>query len=260
MNRNLAWMTSPEIRDLPKKDGVLLLPIGAIEQHGPHLPVITDTCQVTEVLSRTMESLPDHVLAWSLPAIPFGKSNEHTGFAGTFSLTAATLTALLFDVSRSARASGFRRLVFVNGHGGNMAILDAAARDIRAETGLMTFCIHPHVFVEAPFGITDAERRLGFHAGELETSLMLALAPHAVHMDQAVKNFAEYPVDGPLFFFGNATSAWLTRDWSSSGVFGDATLGTSDKGKEILAAAIPRMAALIAAICTFEVTHPQQAA
>ena len=255
MNRDLAWLTWTEIRDLPKTDGVLLLPIGAIEQHGPHLPVITDSWQVTEVLGRALDALPEHVAAWALPPIHYGKSNEHAGFAGTFSLSAGTLTAMLFDIARSARDGGFRRLAFVNGHGGNMAALDAAARDIRAETGLMTFCLHPHLFVDAPFAITDDERRLGFHAGELETSLMLALAPARVHVERAVKHFADFPAANSLFFFGAASAAWLTRDWSLTGVFGDATIGTAEKGAAILQAAIPRLAALIGAISVFEVAH-----
>ncbi len=257
VHRNLARLTSPEIRDLPKKDGVLLLPIGAIEQHGAHLPVLTDTCQVTELLGRALEALPDDTVAWALPAINYGKSNEHMGFAGTFSLSASTLTAVLMDLAQSAKDSGFRRLAFINGHGGNMAVLDAAARDIRAATNLMTFCIHPHVFVSAPFEITDAERKFGFHAGELETSLMLTLAPDTVHMEHAVKHFAPFPEADPLFFFGNASSAWLTRDWSSSGVFGDATIGTSEKGEAILKSSVPRLAHLIEVISTFEVAHPR---
>lgn len=254
MTRHLSELSWTQIRDLPKDQGVLVLPVGAIEQHGPHLPVQTDTLLVTEVLNLTLSALPEDVQAWALPAVSYGKSNEHTGFPGTFSLSAATLTAVLMDIAQGAAAAGFRRLAFINGHGGNMAVLDAAARDIRAATNLMTFCLHPHLYVEPPFAITDQERRLGFHAGELETSLVLALRPHLVDMSKAVTHFANFPQSAPpLFFFGPAMAAWLSRDWSGTGVFGDATLGTADKGEAILEAATRRLAALITDISRFEI-------
>ncbi|MBU6360863.1 MAG: creatininase family protein [Chloroflexi bacterium] len=254
MTRHLHHLSWTQIRDLPKNEGVVILPVGAIEQHGPHLPVWTDTLLVTEVLNQTLAALSAEVQAWALPPVTYGKSNEHTGFAGTFSLSAATLNAVLLDIAKGVAASGFRRLVFINGHGGNMAVLDAAARDIRAETGLMTFCLHPHLYVEPPFAISDNERRLGFHAGELETSLVLALTPDLVDMSQAPTHFAQFPVSAPpLFFFGAASAAWLSRDWSSTGVFGDATLGTAEKGQQLLAAAKVRLGQLIADISRFEI-------
>ena len=254
MTRHLHHLSWTQIRDLQKNEGVVILPVGAIEQHGPHLPVWTDTLLVTEVLNQTLAALSAEVQAWALPPVTYGKSNEHTGFAGTFSLSAATLNAVLLDIAKGVAASGFRRLVFINGHGGNMAVLDAAARDIRAETGLMTFCLHPHLYVEPPFAISDNERRLGFHAGELETSLVLALTPDLVDMSQAPTHFALFPVSAPpLFFFGAASAAWLSRDWSSTGVFGDATLGTAEKGQQLLAAAKVRLGQLIADISRFEI-------
>ena len=254
MTRHLHHLSWTQIRDLPKNEGVVILPVGAIEQHGPHLPVWTDTLLVTEVLNQTLAALPAEVQAWALPPVTYGKSNEHTGFAGTFSLSAATLNAVLLDIAKGVAASGFRRLAFINGHGGNMALLDAAARDIRAETGLMTFCLHPHLYVEPPFAISDNERRLGFHAGELETSLVLALTPDLVDMSQAPTHFAQFPVSAPpLFFFGAASAAWLSRDWSRTGVFGDATLGTAEKGQQLLVAAKVRLGQLIADISRFEI-------
>ena len=254
--RYLAHLTWPEIRDLPKTDGVVILPVGAIEQHGPHLPVITDAWLATQVLAQTLAQLPATTQAWALPPLNYGKSNEHTGFPGTIALSAATLTAILHDVAASVKSAGFRRLAFFNGHGGNNAVLDAAARDIRAATGLLTFCLHPALYCEPPFPISDDERRYGFHAGEIETSLMLALAPELVQMAQAVRHYPAFPnLTAPLFFFGNASAAWLTRDWSESGVFGDATLATAAKGTALIEAATAKLAHLITDISTFEVAH-----
>ncbi len=256
--RHLAHLTWQETAALDKKNGVVILPIGAIEQHGPHLPTLTDTLLVTHVLDATLARLPEDVQAWALPPLNYGKSNEHTGFPGTVSLSAHTLLAVLHDIADSVKAAGFRRFAFINGHGGNSALLEVAARDIRARTGLMCFCLQPGLYVDPPFAIAPEEKRLGFHAGELETSLVLAIAPELVQMEKAPRHFAEFPEsETPLFFFGAAATAWLSRDWSSTGVFGDATLGTAEKGHAILAAATERLATLLSLMSRFEI--PAQA-
>lgn len=230
--RFLAHLPWTQIRDLPKDPGVVILPVGAVEQHGPHLPVLTDTLLATQVLNRTLAQLPDEVQAWALPAVNYGKSNEHLGFPGTMTLSAATLTAVLHELATSVKQAGFRRLAFFNGHGGNVAVLDAAARDIRANTGLLTFCLHPSLYCQAPFPTTPEEQRFGIHAGEIETSLVLAVAPELVLMEKAVRHFPDFPQDvGPLFMFGTASAAWLSRDWSPTGVFGDATMRLRKRAK-----------------------------
>jgi creatinine amidohydrolase/Fe(II)-dependent formamide hydrolase-like protein len=254
--RYLAHLAWPAIAALDKDEGVVILPIGAIEQHGPHLPTITDTLLVTHVLDATLAALPAETKAWALPPLNYGKSNEHTGFPGTIKLSATTLLAVLHDIAQSVHAAGFRRLALINGHGGNSALLEVAARDIRAATGLMCFCLQPGLYVDAPFTITAEEKRLGFHAGELETSLVLAIAPELVDMAKAVTHFAQFPAtETELFFFGAAATAWLSRDWSETGVFGDATLGTAEKGEALIAAAVTRLGKLITAISRFEVTE-----
>lgn len=255
--RRLAHLSWTDIAALNKDEGVVILPVGAIEQHGPHLPVITDTLLVTHVLDVALARLPDDVAAWVLPPLNYGKSNEHTGFPGTVSLSAATLTALLHDIAHSVDAAGFRRLAFINGHGGNVALLDMAARDIRVATGLHTFCLHPALYVDPPFAVAPDERRYGFHAGELETSLVLAIAPELVDMTRAVRHIPDFPAadstgaQTPLFFFGAASAAWLSADWSPTGVFGDATVATADKGAQLIDAAAARLSKLIAVISRF---------
>lgn len=256
IERQLARLTWTDVAALDKDPGVVILPVGAIEQHGPHLPLITDTLLATHVLDRTLSQLPSEVRAWALPPLNYGKSVEHVGFPGTLSLSTETLLAVLHDIARSVRAAGFRRLAFFNGHGGNMAVLDAAARDIRAETGLLCFCLHPSLYVDPPFEIREEEARYGFHAGELETSLMLAIAPELVHPERALRHIPAFDGgDTPLNFFGAASAAWLTRDWSPSGVFGDATLGSAQKGEQLLAAATKRLSGLIETISRFEVAE-----
>lgn len=249
MERNLAHLSWTDVRDLPK-EGVVVLPVGATEQHGPHLPLITDTLQVTRVLDVALERLPDTAAAWTLPALPYGKSNEHAGFPGTVSLSADTLRATLFDIAESIWDTGFRRLAFLNGHGGNSAVLDATARDIHAATGLICFCIQPSFWLQPPFEISNLETCFGIHAGELETSLMLALEPALVKLERAVSYFPT--LEGELKLTGPASVAWLTRDWSTSGVFGDATLGSAERGHALLENAAERLAALLTELSTFE--------
>ncbi len=253
LNRQLAHHTWSQVAALDKQQGVVILPIGAVEQHGHHLPLLTDTLIATRMLDAALALLPNDVNAWVLPSLPYSKSNEHTGFPGTISLSAQTLMAVLHDIARSLADAGFRRLAFVNGHGGNVALLEMTARDIRAATGLICFCLQPALFVEPPFPISAEERRLGFHGGELETSLVLAIAPELVDMDKAVRHYADFPETGtPLFFFAPASTAWLSRDWSADGIFGDATLGTAEKGDALIAAGGQKLADLIRVISTFE--------
>jgi len=253
VNRFLAHHTWSEVAALDKSDGVVILPIGAVEQHGHHLPLLTDTLIVNCMLDAALAALPDDVAAWVLPTLPYGKSNEHTGFPGTVSLSAQTLMAVLHDIARSLADAGFRRLAFLNGHGGNNALLEMMAREIRAATGLLCFCLQPALFMDPPFPISAEERRLGFHGGELETSLLLTIAPGLVQMEKAVRHYPDYPDTGtPLFFFGPAASAWLSGDWSADGIFGDATLGTAEKGDALIAAGGQRLADLIRVISTFE--------
>ncbi len=253
VNRQLTHHTWSTVAALDKTKGVVILAIGAVEQHGHHLPLLTDTLIVNRMLDAALDALPDEVAAWALPTLPYGNSNEHTGFPGTISLSAQTLMNVLHDIARSLAGAGFRRLAFLNGHGGNNALLEMMAREIRASTGLLCFCLQPALFMEPPFTISDEERRLGFHGGELETSLLLTIAPKLVDLEKAVRHYANFPETyTPLFFFGAAASAWLSRDWSENGIFGDATLGTAEKGDALIAASGVRLADLLRVISTFE--------
>lgn len=252
MERYLAKLSWTEIQALKKDLGVVLLPIGATEQHGPHLPIMTDTRQLDGVLAAALARLPKEVFAWVLPTLPFGKSNEHLQFPGTLSLSAETLRSVLQDIARSVRRAGFKRLAFINGHGGNVAVLDAAARDIRLETGLMCFCIQPAYWLQPPFEMSDQEARYGIHAGELETSLMLALEPGLVNLQAAVKHYPD--LEGIVQLTGSASVAWLSHDVSETGVFGDATRASQEKGQMLLAHASERLAKVIAEMSCFEVS------
>ena len=227
-SRHWAELTWQAIRDLPKEPGVVVLPIGAIEQHGPHLPVWTDALLAERYARRAFELLPDDVSALLLPTLSYGKSNEHTGFPGTIALSAATLMALLRDIGAAVARSGFTRLLFINTHGGNKAVLEVMCRDLRAEFGLLCFLAQgQHDTSKLP----EIERKFGIHANTAETALLLHLTPELVKMPLPA---AHYPAfTSPQF---NLTFppqvGWLTRDWSTDGHFGDPSAATAEDGAE----------------------------
>ncbi len=134
--RYLPHYSTTVIQQLDKERGVVVLPLASIEQHGPHLPVYTDSLIAMEVLRRTIALLPEEMLVWCLPLLPYGKSNEHTGFPGTISLTSETLMRVLTEIAESISRSGFKRFVILNAHGGNSELVDVVMRDIREKTGL----------------------------------------------------------------------------------------------------------------------------
>jgi creatinine amidohydrolase len=257
--RLLSNMTWTDIRDLDKREGVLVLPVGAIEQHGPHLPTCTDALIAERMVALALERLPETAKVWRLPVQSYAKSNEHASYPGTFALSASTLMSVMRDIAIGAKRAGFRRLAFVNGHGGNSALLAMMARDIRAETGLMTFTLLSSAGANDPVSTTRDETRFGIHAGDWETSIVLALEPDLVRMDRAPTAFPDFPASRNISMTkGNALVAWLTPDWSETGVFGDATQATPERGATRLEACVVKLAEVLEEISRFEVPRTLQ--
>lgn len=232
----LSWVDIESMED--KENIVVIQPIGAIEQHGPHLPLIVDAAIATAVLGKALEELPDELPAYGLPTLYYGKSNEHWHFPGTITLTATTLMATLMEVGASIYRAGFRKLVFINGHGGQPQLLEIVARDLHQQ--YEDFCVFPLFAWAVPNTVgellSENEREFGIHAGDAETSLLLSLLPEQVQMDKAR---VEYPSNLPdetsvLTMEGALPFAWMTRDLSKSGVLGDPTVATKEKGDRIL--------------------------
>ncbi|MBP7566575.1 MAG: creatininase family protein [Burkholderiaceae bacterium] len=236
-HRFLPYLSWPEIAALPDRENtVIVLPCGAIEQHGPHLPCSVDTVISSGVIGEALKRLPAAVRAFALPPISYGKSEEHLHFPGTMTLTGTTLLSTVIEIGESVYRSGFRKLVFANGHGGQPQVLEMAARELRLRHG---------DFVIVPFGVSrlpnasgkqvsEKEKRLSMHAGHSETALMLALAPDTVHMDKAEP---WYPPEFPIKLLspdGRPACAWTARDFGPSGVIGDPTSATKEQGEEIL--------------------------
>ena len=137
--RNFAYLNWKQVDALPRESTLLVLPTAAIEQHGHHLPLATDTLINNLLLGHALRKLPADLPVYALPPVHYGKSNEHIGFPGTLSLSSATFMAVLRDLGSSLSKAGFRKLVLYNTHGGNTSLIDVMARDLRAEFGLRTF-------------------------------------------------------------------------------------------------------------------------
>lgn len=233
MTRLLSMLTTSDVAALDR-DVVIVQPIGAVEQHGAHLPLVTDALVAERLaIAAAEQSGAD---AWVLPTLAYGKSTEHSGWAGTMTLSTETLLAVCRDVGRSVAASGFRRLVFVNGHGGQPSLLDVVARDIRHETGLHVFSIMPMRF-GVPESVDEVDAGFGFHGGHVETSLMMHLAPDLVHPDRAAADghaiATVFAGTRHLSLEGAVPTAWLTHDVSDSGVLGDPTGADAAIGRVI---------------------------
>ncbi len=232
----LSWTQVDGLLD--KANTLVIQPIGAIEQHGPHLPLVVDSAIATAVVGKALSQLDEAIPAYALPPLCYGKSNEHAQFSGTVTLSATTLMSVLLEMAESLYKAGFRKLLLVNGHGGQPQVLDIVARDLRERhADFMVFPLFvwgaPH---EAESIVGKAEYEQGIHAGDVETSVMLALMPEQVDMAKAVRSLPDnFPPGSLLSLEGRLPTAWLMNDLSRSGVVGDATVATAEKGEAILA-------------------------
>lgn len=249
-SRNFSYLNWKQVDALPRAATLLVLPTAAIEQHGHHLPLATDSLINNLLLGHALGKLPPEVPIYALPAVHYGKSNEHLGFPGTLSLSATTFMAVLRDLARSLASAGFERLVLYNTHGGNTALVDVMARDIRAEFKLRTFALHGSAGAELE-GLAPQERAYGFHAGEVETALLLASMPELVDTSAYTVN---YIADGTRTLLPEnapATFAWLTPDIAESGVLGDPRPATAENGARWLEQAAARLAQALSAMHKF---------
>lgn len=235
--RFFPYLTWTEIEEMPHKQNVVIVqPIGAIEQHGPHLPLIVDAAIATAVTGDALAKLDRRIPAYALPTLYYGKSNEHWHFPGTITLNAETLMAVLREMAESIYRAGFRKLVLLNGHGGQPQIMEIVARDLHQKyEDLLMFPFFvwrvPNVAEKL---LTPKELELGIHAGDAETSMMLSILPETVRMDKAVKEYPHgLPENSMLSMEGKLPFAWLTHELTRSGVLGDATVASQQKGDRI---------------------------
>jgi creatinine amidohydrolase len=231
---------------------VAILPVGATEQHGPHLPLSVDRDLVDAIVSHALPVLPRDLPVLVLPTQQVGYSPEHAQFAGTLTQSAPTVIATWVEIGECVARAGVKKLLLFNSHGGQASLLDIVARELRTRCNLIVYgCSWWNLPLgEAVTGLFPPdEHRFGVHAGEIETSLMLALRPQTVQMAQA-QNFgsssreraANYPV------LGNGRSAklgWAMQDYNALGAAGNAAAASAEKGKAVLEAAARELARLL---------------
>ncbi|MFM7448254.1 MAG: creatininase family protein [Leptolyngbyaceae cyanobacterium] len=241
-DRYFPYLTWTEIEAMPDKENIVIIqPIGAIEQHGPHLPLVVDSAIATAVAGKALQQLEPEIAAYALPTLCYGKSNEHVHFPGTITLSAETLLALLMEVGTSLYRAGFRKWVLVNAHGGQPQVLEIAARDLHQHhEDLMVFPLFvwraPHLPLEL---LTDQERQFGIHGGDAETSVILSLLPEQTNMNQAKCSYPQdLPTNSLLSMEGAFPFSWATRDLSQNGVLGDPTSASAAKGDQFLDALV----------------------
>jgi creatinine amidohydrolase len=255
-SRNFAYLTWKQVDALPRESTLLILPTAAIEQHGHHLPLATDTLCNNLLLGKALELVPAELPIFALPPICYGKSNEHIGFAGTLSVSAATFMAVIRDLGASIHAGGFQKLALYNSHGGNTSLVDVMARDLRAEFGLRTFSLFgsPGASFDT---VSPQELTYGFHGGEIETAYLLYGTPELVHTDKYTSNYIAR-VDQPELLTpegSHANFAWLTRDIAPSGIMGDPAAATAENGARWVNEAAAKIAEILVAMYHFVPRH-----
>jgi creatinine amidohydrolase len=238
---------------------VAVLPVAATEQHGPHLPVSVDTVLVDGVVSAALPHLAPELDVLFLPTQAVGFSPEHARFPGTLTLKSDTLVRLWTEIGECVAAAGVKKLVLFNAHGGQVSVMDIVARDLRARLDLLVYSVSWFnlPLVDAQGGnvnelFSAEEHRFGIHAGDVETSMMLALDPTHVDMAKA-RNFHSTSQDRAAQFdiLGNGKSAklgWQTQDYNPAGAVGNAAAATADKGQVLVDAAGLGLARLLAQV------------
>jgi creatinine amidohydrolase len=253
LSRDLVNLSGPAANAALTEHSILVLPTGAIEHHGPHLPLSTDFLMADLIGRAVVESAASAGQdIWLLPPLAYTKSDEHHWAPGTIWLTGETFMQTVVDIGRSVAGTPAKTLVFYNGHGGNIALLQVALRELRRRFGLRTFLMGTGITAGNGIDGPD-ERGFGIHGGHGETSMILHLRPDLVDMTQAARWVPDHMADLEYIKFnGGAVSfGWLSNDFGPSGVIGDATGATAEHGRAIFEGAVADGVASLAEIARF---------
>lgn len=254
--RRWADLCTTDFSDLDPERTMAILPLGATEQHGPHLPLSVDTDLVEGIAAACATHLPAACPAYWLPTQAIGFSPEHQRFPGTLTLKAETIVQLWLDIGASVARAGVRKLLFFNAHGGHTGMMDVVARELRTRLDLLVYSVS---WFNLPLldaaghdlnaGLTATEQRFGIHAGQVETSMMLALRPAVVRMAYArdfpstsQQRAQNYPI------LGNGRSAklaWHMQDYHPQGAVGNAAAASADTGAQFIDAAARALVQLL---------------
>lgn len=260
-SRFWADLSTADFAGLDPASTVAVLPVGATEQHGPHLPLAVDQALVDGIVAAALPHLPAEAPVLVLPTQAVGYSPEHADFPGTLTLPVETVIATWVALGECVARAGVRKLLLFNSHGGQVSLLDIVARELRMRCGLIVYSCS---WWNLPLGdavngqFSADEHRFGVHAGDMETSLMLALQPASVRMARS-RDFAStsreraarYPI------LGNGRSAklgWAMQDYNAEGAAGNAAAATAEKGRAVLDAAGRQLALLLQEIAQLPLT------
>ena len=250
-----ADLTTRDFDRIDRARAIAVLPLGATEQHGPHLPLSVDSDLAQGVIAACLPHLAADLPVLFLPVQPVGYSPEHQAYPGTLTLSSRTLIGLWTEIGESVARAGVKKLVLLNAHGGQVGLLDVVARDLRARLDMLVYSVN---WFNLPLGaqveglFSADEHRYGIHAGQIETAMMLALQPERVAMEHA-QHFAsasqQRAADFPILGNGkSAKLAWQTQDYNPAGAVGNADAATAAQGQAVLNAAGRALAALLAEV------------
>ncbi len=248
-SRSVGDLTFPEVAQCLKDTSILCLPIGAIEQHGPHLPLNTDVIVAEELTRRIIARWGHEFDLWQLPTISIGLSREHDWAPGTLSLSIQSFVALLRDMARDlVRALPARNLVIVNGHGGNRGVLDNLMHELSGDFALNACVIHPFDLSKAQTSTGSGESP-DVHGGKSETSVMLVLAPQLVRheMIPPAAKAADPDAIAALIFDRGVSFPWRTDDprLTASGAIGEAHAASPELGQAIVDSVVEQTRAVL---------------
>lgn len=253
--RRLAELSGPAAAAALGAESIVVVPTGAVEHHGPHLPLLTDYLLADVIGGAAVDRAAAEGLdVWMLPTLAYTKSDEHSWAPGTMWLRWQTMMETVVDLGRAVAASGATRLVFLNGHGGNLALLQVALREIRRLYGLRTFLMGTGAGAagDGTNGSPD-EKGLGIHGGYGETSVILHLRPDLVDMTKAARWIPEdvAALQQLRFNGGPVSFGWLSDDFDPAGVIGDATGANAEHGAELVDLAVRNGVAALHEIAGF---------
>ena len=240
----MSWTA---VKEALSKDSNLrvILPVGSIEQHGPHLPLSTDRLIAEHIAIRVANQVPCILF----PTLSIGYSLEHAGFPGTVSFTSHTFSSMILEIANALFESGFRTLIAINGHGGNRALLDSSITSIKhAHPDLKLYSFTILDIARTKFReIRKSPRKMIGHADELETSMMLAIVPSLVQMSKAVTEEPNFPPQISLESedLANVTYGWKTEEVTKSGTIGNPKLATPETGRLLLEYVVQKISSII---------------
>ena len=253
-------LSAEDFRNLDMSQIVAVLPVGAVEQHGPHLPVRVDAAINEGIMRHAVKRMSDEFPALILPTMAIGKSNEHSAYPGTLTLSAETLARVWYEVCESVYRAGVRKVLFVNSHGGQPQVMEIVCRDLRINLGMFAVSSKWSSFADLSDLFSAEERKHGIHAGEVETSVMRYLHPELVDMSLAEdfpalsqvleKEYELLMTEGGAVGFG-----WQMQDINPKGACGNALAADVERGRICVERAADKLITLIGEVMSYPLSR-----